>query len=226
MERWTEDVLSCEPVLVRTLCAILVFPLNLDGELTTRHRFRNEGSACRVARFRNPSEVLRDSSSEPLQDGSASVHTEILMSLDYYVSERFIHDDLVQRAQATVELLYSLWKKRNGKIDPLLLTWPAEPVKDDSGQMLDGVCGMELPTSPGEKNEAIRKLVQRTKAYALFLADRTEDHIKCILETPHGTRSWTIPIRKSGNDEVLGEARVADDKECLGLIWRPVKGVA
>lgn len=149
-------------------------------------------------------------------------------SLAYYESERFIHDDLVQKAQATVDTIYELWKNKNKKLDSLLLTWPAEPIEDSAGITFEGVCGMELPEAPAAKSKAIRDLVRRTKAYAFFVADYIKDQnrLKCILETPHGTRVWTIPIYRSGDVDVLGEAKVADDTECLGLIWQKNKGLA
>lgn len=147
------------------------------------------------------------------------------MSLEYYSSERFIHDDLVIKAQKTIDLFYELWKE-SGRIDPILLTWPAEVIKDDNGEPIEGCCGLQLPEKKTERLTYIKKWVERTKAYALFVAENEGDRIKAILETPNGTRTWTIPIKKSGVDFVLGEAIVKDNTECVGLIWRPSKGSA
>lgn len=147
------------------------------------------------------------------------------MSLDYYTSERFIHDDLVNKAQHTVDFLFTLWRKE-GKIAPVLLTWPAEPIKDDSGNSIDDLCGMELPTGDGAKRDAILHMVERTKAYALLLVEPFVEQLKVILETPHGTKAWSIPIHWSGDVKVLGTPKVTIDQEFVGLLWRPQKGEA
>lgn len=136
----------------------------------------------------------------------------------YFANERFIHDDLLVRAQATVDLLYKLWRE-DGRIDPSLLTWPAEPIVDDLGKKFEGVCFLSLPKQEHERTLVIRNTVERTKAYALFLVEQHNEVVRALLETPHGTRCWNLPIIRSGDAFRLGEATIHDNRENVGLLW-------
>lgn len=143
------------------------------------------------------------------------------MSRDYLANERFIHKELCYRAQQSVNHLYEIWKK-DGKIMPVLLTWPAEPIRDDvTGKPIEGICALDLPEPIGERVTSIRKMVEKTKAYALLLAEERNGSVKVILESPHGTRCWTLPIHQSADVRFLGEATIEDDKERVGLLWSP-----
>lgn len=144
---------------------------------------------------------------------------------DYITSERFIHDDLLQKAERAVNKLHEIWKKE-GKIDASLLTWPSEPILDDNGQKMEGVCCLTLPDTSAEKIKAIRAMVRRTKAYALLLIETVDTNVQALLETPHGTRCWTLPIYRSGDTKILGEATVTDNREHVGLLWSPHRAVA
>jgi len=144
---------------------------------------------------------------------------------DYIVSERFIHDDLLQRAQAAVNHVYEIWKNE-GKIDPSLLTWPAEPIPGDDGKKIDGVCCLSLPAQEPERPSAIRKMVERTKAYALLLVEQLEEEVRVILETPLGTRCWHLPIHRSGDVNILGGSTFTDNQENVGLLWSPRRAQA
>ena len=144
---------------------------------------------------------------------------------DYIVSEKFIHDDLLSRAQSAVEHLYVLWKK-DRKIEPSLLTWPSDPVASERGEIIDGVCCLRLPDEESERRPAIRLMVERTKAYGLFVVEQLEDHVRALLETPHGTRCWKLPIIKSGADLILGKYEITNDLENEGLLWSYHRAVA
>lgn len=148
------------------------------------------------------------------------------MGLDYYTSERFIHDDLCDQAEGGVKRLYEVWKKHK-KIDPFLVTWPSTPVQAKDGTPIDGPCVLELyDVNREEWHPLILEALQKTSAYALLIAEQLPDEIKVILESQHGTRCWTLPITRSGDALILGNAQVTDDKECLGLLWRRTKAFA
>lgn len=147
------------------------------------------------------------------------------MSTDYYVNERFIHDDLIEKAQRTVDFLYGVWSK-DGKIDPILVTWPAETIKDDEGNQVEGACVLSLPHDSSKHYKAISAAIARTKAYGFLVIEQREKDVRVLLETPHGTRSWLIPIVKSADVYILGPAHTTVDKECIGFIWRPQRGAA
>jgi hypothetical protein len=144
---------------------------------------------------------------------------------EYITSERFIHDDLLVRAQAAVNHLYEIWKK-DGKIDPSLLTWPAEAVLSENGEKVDGVCCLQLPEAIEARRLAICKMVERTKAYALLVVEQLDVSVRVILETPNGTRCWNIPVHRSGDVKILGDATVTDNRENVGLLWSHQRAVA
>lgn len=144
---------------------------------------------------------------------------------DYIASELFIHDDLLFKAEAAVNKLYDIWKKE-GRIDPSLLTWPAEPILSEKGQPITSVCCLQLPERVEERTIAIRQMVERTQAYGLFLVEQRGDNVRALLETPHGTRCWNIPIHRSGDRDMLGQPTVTDNRESVGLLWAYRRGVA
>lgn len=144
---------------------------------------------------------------------------------DYIASERFIHDDLLHKAQSAVNQLYVIWKKE-GRIEPSLLTWPAETISSDKGEPIDSVCCLQLPEPPEERTPAIRLMVERTKAYGILLVEQVGDRVRALLETPLGTRCWTIPILQSGDVKTLGKPAITNNRESVGLLWSYKRGVA
>lgn len=144
---------------------------------------------------------------------------------DYIVSERFIHDDLIRKSQQAVNKLYEIWKAE-GHIEASLLTWPSEPIIDDEGKKVEGVCALELPEDREERHTAIRSMVKRTKAYGLLLIETVGAEVRAILETPHGTKCWIMPIQKSGDVKILGEPTITTNRENVGLLWAPQRAVA
>lgn len=146
-----------------------------------------------------------------------------LVPLSYVTSERFIHDDLRRYCATSIETLYTIWKK-DKRVDPLLLTWPSIPIEDDEGRPIKDVCACELPKDALARRDMIRKMVDRTKAYALFLVEERVEMVKAILESAHGTRSWTLPVRRSADVRVLGKPAVKDNVDFVGLLWSPIQG--
>jgi hypothetical protein len=147
-------------------------------------------------------------------------------NLDYYTSERFIHDDLCTLAEASIPTLYNSWKELQ-KIDPFLITWPAETVKAGDGAAINGACTLELKEVPKEEwRSTILEALQLTKAYALLLVEQREHEILAILESKHGSKSWHMPIQQRGDIKVLGRSTSRADTDSLGYLWRPNKGQA
>lgn len=142
---------------------------------------------------------------------------------DYVASERFIHDDLLRQAEAAVRTIYGIWR-RERKIAPTLLTWPAERIRTEQGEPHEGVCLLELPEGGEKRSEAILAMVRRTKAYGLLLIEQKPDEVRAIFETRHGARCWQIPLVTHGDVVLLGRAEVREDALHVGLLWSPTVG--
>lgn len=148
------------------------------------------------------------------------------MNKDYYSSERFIHDDLCGQAEKVMSTVYSIWK-RNKKIDPFLLTWPSEPLTGSDGASIEGCCRLELKNIPKDQvRDTLIKALQLTKAYAALLVEERGKNLIAILESKHGTKSWTIPIQQRGDIRVLGDITSRVDIDSLGYLWSPTTAQA
>lgn len=138
----------------------------------------------------------------------------------YIVTQQFIHDDLLDRSAAVVRKLPDLWN-RDKKIAPVLLCWPETPVKGSDGSSIDDVCVLDLTDiAEGERQDVIRQMTKRTKAYGLFFVEQKKDAVLAAFETRMGSRTWTLPIRRHGEVIVLEAARVATDGPAVGVLWR------
>lgn len=141
----------------------------------------------------------------------------------YIASERFIHDGLVKDAQVVIERIYKIWKERR-TVRPSLLLWPAQAVQADDGKLISHIVAADLPEDLREHKDFMRAAADRVNAYAVLLVRKEDTVVKAILETPHGTRSWTIPIVRSADVFVLGRPTIKNDKDVLGIVWSPQKG--
>lgn len=145
---------------------------------------------------------------------------------DYYTSERFIWDDLVDSAERAIESLYAHWKKK-GRIEDFMITWPSEGIKAEDGSMTKGPCALMLSTQDARlRQEMILKTVEITKAYALLLVEQLPTEVQAILESRHGAKCWTIPIVRSGDARILGPHAISDDRKHVGLLWSPTNASA
>jgi hypothetical protein len=148
--------------------------------------------------------------------------------LSYFTSEQFIHDDLALKAERLAEEMRVVWRK-NRKVDSYAITWPSETLQtdDNSGQVNKAVL-MRIPDDFDERQklEALQRMVERTKAYGIALIERRGDELRVLFETHHGARAWLIPLERHGDIFVPGETRVRDNAECLGLLWRPLRGTS
>jgi hypothetical protein len=145
------------------------------------------------------------------------------LSREEIVSERFIHNDLLRQAEAAVRTVYGIWR-RERKITPTLITWPAERIRTEQGEPHEGVCLLELPEGNEKRSEAILAMVRRTKAYGLLLIEQKPDEVRAIFETRHGARCWQIPLVTHGDVVLLGRAEVREDALHVGLLWSPTIG--
>lgn len=136
----------------------------------------------------------------------------------YYTSERFIWDNLKDKVPAGIDNIYVAWKK-DGRVDPFIISWPAEPILGDDGLVITHECYLDLPKNHSSWSDTIRNFVKKTKAYALLLAEQREREVLLILESHHGTRSWSIPIIVSGDIRTLGTVVTKDDTHKIGILW-------
>jgi hypothetical protein len=138
---------------------------------------------------------------------------------EYYRSERFIWDNLKTQAGGALTSLYDTWRVER-RIRPFIISWPGETILDDAGLPLQGTCLLDLPDSKSKWSETMRRFAARTKAYALLLAEQHPTEVLVILESHHGTRSWSIPILVSGDIRTLGTAVIKDNVHKIGLLWK------
>jgi hypothetical protein len=149
---------------------------------------------------------------------------DLYVDIDYIKSERFIHDDLIKSCQAVVDRVRTLWKEGQ-QMTAYAIAWPARTIKTDDGTPLEGAVVLTMPSKKSWK-PVLSQFVERTAAYGLFLLEVEEDKIVARFETMHGARGWTIPIERHGDRLVLGDQRVSDNKEHIGLLWTPVRGAS
>lgn len=141
----------------------------------------------------------------------------------YISSERFIHDELLRRCSSLVKTGQDVWRKKKG--DPsIVILWPAEVVQGEDGAKIEGEV---LANYPRENTAAqLRKFVEMTKAYGLLVVELRPHALYAIFESPHGTHSWTTPIERHGDRDVLGKTVEKTDTDQLGLLWSVSRGTA
>lgn len=145
-----------------------------------------------------------------------------MADITYYTSERFIHDDLILEAESGLSSLYDTWA-RESRIDPFLLVWPSETVKFHGHKTAD-VMPFDLPPSRASWGTEIVRIAKETSAYALLLVEQRAKAVVVVLESPHGSKSWHIPIRNHGNVDVLEDPEEKTDVDYIGLLWAPNRG--
>ena len=137
----------------------------------------------------------------------------------YLASGQFIHDDIMLRCSGVVQEFYNLWRE-DRKIDPGVLAWPSTDVPADDGQMINSVVRMQLPPEREKHKDLLRKLAARISPYGIFVFWQEPKRVVAILETPKGTRTWTIPIERSADILVLGKTQTKDNEDSLGLVGK------
>lgn len=157
---------------------------------------------------------------ERLKRDSQLDHSEPMANPGYYTSERFIQDALVQRAEEGIATLYDTWK-RDKRIAPFTILWPATTVKDVQGVELEGPCLRELDEDRTQWRRQMVEAIKLTNAYAMVLVQQRDDRVLVILESQHGSVNWVLPVYRSGDVFVLGQAKRSEGGEHIGLLWRP-----
>jgi hypothetical protein len=148
-----------------------------------------------------------------------------MTTFEYIVSERWIHDDLLKKAEEGLRSLLPDWRK-NGRIAPFLISWPAEDIRADDGSVVRGAVCYDLPEDAPKRLERVKEAVAVTQPYGLLLCEQLENEVCAIFETQHGAKSWHYPIERHGPDRVLGRVSTTTDVRHIGLLWRPAKAEA
>ena len=84
---------------------------------------------------------------------------------------------------------------------------------------------MELPENKDKWSSIFRKIIELTDSCGLLLVEQQDKRVRFLLETPEGTRCWDLPIEDRGDALRLGKVVVSDNKESIGMLWRPQLGL-
>lgn len=145
----------------------------------------------------------------------------------YFKTELFIHDALLRCAEAMAEELRKEWGAKR-KVETLAVSWPSEHITADDGVKVTHAVLMPLPATftESETMAALKRLVEKTKAYGLALVEQKDEQLRVLFETHHGARAWLIPLERHGDIKVPGKTVVRDNTECLGLLWQARRGTS
>jgi hypothetical protein len=143
-----------------------------------------------------------------------------MVSPDYYTSERFIEDALIKRVETGIATLYDTWK-REKRITPFVILWPADAVKDREGIEIEGPCLRELDADKTQWRRQLVEAIGLANAYALALIQQQDERVLVILESQHGVVNWVLPILRSGDIRILGRSKMQRGGEQVGLLWSP-----
>lgn len=141
------------------------------------------------------------------------------MNKDELAREAFIWDDIVARSKFAVETIRKRWRKEH-VVTRMLLSWPSVHLTAQGGETVTHLVSYAIPDNEDSYSAAV-KVAVKTHAYALLLIERRGDEIKLILESAHGARSWTLPIRRHGDVDVLEKEKATNNTEHIGVLWRP-----
>jgi len=129
-----------------------------------------------------------------------------------------LHNALVRRSEGLLAHVHNLW---NGKtFQNVLFTWAGEQIKDDAGMPINDIVGCDLPEDANSHQKTAVDMVVRTSACGLLRIRREDSCIKAVMETQHGSKSWTFPFDLRGDSRVLGSPTVREDEDCLGILWK------
>lgn len=140
------------------------------------------------------------------------------MDRNYIASERFIHDELLRRAEGGVSKIPDLWRT-DKRIYPTILLWPSDTVRATDGTRFSGLIFRELSTDPAVRLSEIKVAKEKCDAYAVLLTEQLETDVRSIFESMHGTRTWRYPIRNHGDVQILGRPSIRDNAESVGVLW-------
>ena len=133
--------------------------------------------------------------------------------------DALIWRELLKYGARGVKRVREVWKKEHG-YPRMLISWPKENLRATDGTIIKGTVTFAPPTGMSLR-EAGKTMAKVTQAYALLAFEQRETSIKIILETEYHTNTWTLPIERHGDVDVLGKEKAAKDAECIGALWRP-----
>jgi hypothetical protein len=133
--------------------------------------------------------------------------------------EAFIWDDLISRGSVAVDQVRKLWRKER-YVPRMAFSWPSEHLPTKDGKIITHIVSFAIPRGMSTF-DGVLLLAKRTKAYAVLLIEKQNDTLDVLLESPHGTRSWALPIRRHGDVDVLEKEKASKDARYLGILWRP-----
>lgn len=140
--------------------------------------------------------------------------------------EGVTHTELLEVAKGLADIALEQWR-HDQKLEPMALTWPAEPVLSEEGRLVYGGVICQLAKVPKENwTKALQVMVEKTKAFGLVLIEKQDQQIRVLFETHEGARAWLTPLRRHGDLLTPGETAIHDDKECIGILWQPNRGSA
>lgn len=140
------------------------------------------------------------------------------MPQEYIHGSYFIHEELLRRCEALPTRVMRQFRK-DKRIYPTLLIWPASTVKATDGTQFSGVIFTELSEDPVRRKEEIKSAILSSGAWAALVTEQLESDIRLLFESGHGTRTWRMPIKDNGGFQILGRAVARDNAESLGVLW-------
>ncbi len=146
------------------------------------------------------------------------------MSKEYLEQEDFIWRDLIDYAKHALTVVRAAWR-RDRDYPRVLIAWPAEHLHFESGRVIKNTVSLAVPAHMTSRAAAI-EMARQTGAYALLLVERHEKELKVILESPHGTRCWHLPLERHGDVVMLGRETLSEDLDHIGVLWQPAMGAA
>ena len=109
--------------------------------------------------------------------------------------------------------------RRDKRIHPTLLVWPANTVLASDGSQFSGVIFTALAIDPEKRKEEIKNSILNAAAFAALVTEQLDTDIRMIFESGHGTRTWRLPIKNHGDIQILGRPVQSDNAESLGVLW-------
>lgn len=138
---------------------------------------------------------------------------------EYFISELWIHDDLVKQAERSLVSIEESWRLE-GHVDPFLISWPANDVYANDGSKVKGPVLYSLEKSPAARRRQILEAIEQTGPYGLLMCEELKTELCVLFETQHGAVSWHFPIEPRGSHRVMGKVTRRRNRDHIGILWR------
>lgn len=133
-----------------------------------------------------------------------------------------LHDELVRRSEVLLHEIHNLWDGE--QFQDVLFTWAGMEIKDDKGLPINDLVGCDLPKDGGHHSITLKMAIRTEACGILRIRRESEDVVKAIMETVHGSKSWTFPLDLRGDRRVLGSPTVKEDEDSIGVLWKKGMG--